>query len=333
MSENAICISCNPGYSFGLISYMNAQEYFGTDADWEIAYDGFTQEERERISAAFSFNVNWTPVDELMKTVVDRRSDQRGILERFWLAYWLMAEKVLREDKYKAVAVTQADQFTFVNLDMYFKLAQQGNLVSAEFNANRRSALTLPFGDDRAIWDRCLCPIFDNLQIFGQHFKNMPRQIVEYQCEDAFRGESNHSVIALNRAASRYATVERVITLEGSSWSCDADWGFKWWDLDSTGDRIWDYVQRDPEQLGIQIKGWHMRWWQKGRVEGHWLASKGLVDRAKVDPTIRQQVLNMDHNINLTKSFQERFNAMKPEIASTEFHPGPIARPRIEGEE
>ena len=34
-SDYAFVITCNPGYGFGMIASMNAQNYFKTDADWE----------------------------------------------------------------------------------------------------------------------------------------------------------------------------------------------------------------------------------------------------------------------------------------------------------
>ena len=162
-SDYAIIVSCNPGYGFGLMATMNAQNYFGTDADFEIAYDGYTEEERNAISNAFRFNVNWTPVNELMQVVVDKRTDKRAPLERFWLAYWLLAYKLLKEKKYKAVCVTQGDQFTFVNLDEYFKKAEEGYIISSHFNFSHISAENAPYGDDKAIWDRCMCPFFDSV--------------------------------------------------------------------------------------------------------------------------------------------------------------------------
>ena len=101
-SDYAIIVVCNPAYSFGLISCMNAQNYFGTDADWEIAYEDFTEEERNKISSSFKFNVNWTHISELMGAVVDKITDQTYSLCRFWLSCWLLAHRVLKEKKYKA---------------------------------------------------------------------------------------------------------------------------------------------------------------------------------------------------------------------------------------
>jgi hypothetical protein len=295
MSRHAICVSCNPGYGFGLISTMNAMAYYGTDADWEIGYEDFSEDYRKKVSDSFPFEVHWTPIQELMQSVVDKRTDQSTALERFWLGYWLLAHKVLKEKKYKAVAVTQADQFTFVNLNQYFKMAADGKVVSAEFHMNHRSAHTLPFGDDKAIWDRSQCAIFDNLNFLGQKHTELPIDIIHYQEEDAFRGESNHSVISLNRAVCRHCTEKDVVSLAGDCWSGDADWSFRRFEITANGDEIWD-------TNGRQIKGWHARWWQLGRAHGEWTVHRPHVMSNSCSNEYLDQLDNLEHNMNVMMS-------------------------------
>jgi hypothetical protein len=326
-SEHAIVVCCNPGYGFGLISSMNTQHYFGTDADWEIAYDYYTDEERQKISDAFPFNVNWTPISDLMKDVVDKRTDRspHGALNFYWLAYWLLAHRLLKEKKYKSVCVIQADTFVFVNLDELFKKADEGFLACSEYSFSHINADALPFGDDKAIWNRSMCGIFDAVTFIGQQYTKMPMDTVHFQEEDAFMGESNHSVIALNRSVCRHGTKEKMIRLDRDLWSCDSIWPVTLLRLD--GDKVFN---SDNQQLSA----WHCRWWQVGRVRSEWENNKKTI----LANSHRQEYMRcfelQESNYNLVKSFMESFNAMKPEIASDIYLKGTIRRPRYEdGEE
>lgn len=167
-SDYAFVVSCNPGYGFGLLSSMNAQAHFGTNADWEIACDGFAPEYMEKVSNSFPFNVNWTPINDLIKEVNDRRTDQSCTLERFWLAYWLLAHRLLREKKYKAVCVIQGDTFVFTNLDVFFNIASAGVFACSEFPFSLVNTEDLPCGDDKACWDRYMAGAFDSVTFVGQ---------------------------------------------------------------------------------------------------------------------------------------------------------------------
>jgi hypothetical protein len=319
-SDYAFIVSCTPGYSFGLLSSMNAQNFYGTNADWEIAYEGFDPEYMDKVSAAFPFNVNWTPVSDLMKEVNDRRTDQRGPLDRMWLSYWLMAHKVLREKKYKAVCVIQADTFVFVNLDNYFKIAEAGILVNSEYPFNFLRADELPFGDDHNVWDRGISAIFDGINFIGQEYAQLPRDIVTFQEEDSFRGEANHSVIALNRAVCKHGRKDKVLSLNGRLWVCDSIWGST--RLYAIGDKVYNGLE-------IQLNAWHTRWWQKGRAEAEWRSSEALV----TGPNGKEAIPiwdNCEHNYNFTRDFMQRFNNMIPSIRSEEYVKDYMRRPKYE---
>ena len=327
-SDYAIVLSCNPGYGFGMISTMNAMKYFGTDADWEVAYEGYTEDERTKISNAFPFNVNWTPVSELMSSVVDKRTTNKSPLNRMWLSYWLLPLKLLREKKYKAVCVIQADCFVFVNLDVYFKMAESGTIVSAEHAFAWMHVKDIEFGNDKSIWDRCMCPIFDNINFFGSEYIDLIDDIIKFQCEDPFKGEASHSVIALNRAVAKHGKKDKILGLDRNLWTCDHIWP-------TTRLRIGG---KENEQvynsLNIPLSAWHCRWWQKGRVLGEWRNNKDTILNNLNNKEHMSNVNNCEYNYNLVKSFMEKFNAMTPEVASGEYQHGSIARPKWEeGEE
>jgi hypothetical protein len=285
-SKYAFVVSCNPGYGFGMLSTMGSQYFFKTDADWEIAYEGYTDEQRREISDLFPFNVNWTPIADLMIAVQDKRSHPSEPLNRFWLAYWLLAHRLLIEKKYDAVCVIQADQFVAINLDVYFKAAAAGIFISTEYAFTYINAEDLPFGDDKAIWDRGMCGIFDGVNFLSQRDADLAMDTVRFQAEDSFKGEANHSVIALNRSACRHCTKDRILRLDRHTWMFDSSWGTV--PLHLHGDRIYN-------DRMIQINGWHGRWWQDGRKASE-------LDRcsAEVRPVL-------ENNINLVNAFMRRF--------------------------
>lgn len=326
-SDYAFIVVCNPGYGFGLISCMNAQKHFGTNADWEIAYEDYTDEQRDAISNAFPFNVHWTHVSDLMPEVNDRRADKSCPLNRFWLSYWLLAHRVLREKKYKAVCVIQADTFVFVNLDVYFKIAETGIIISSEYAFAYINPEDLPFGNDRKVTDRAHCSSFDAITFLNQDYANVAIDTVRFQEEDAFDRESNFSVVALNRAICKNGRKDRVLRLDRHIWVCEAIWGFTRFNRPADGDRIYN-------DNNIQICAWHTRWWQHGRVEGEWRNDKKITIQLKDNAEHMRTMHTREHNYNLVKSFMERFNNMIPEIRSTEFVEGIFRRPKYElGEE
>lgn len=306
MSDYAFVVSCSPWYDFGLISCMNAQQLRGTDAAWEIAEEGFTDERKAAISAAFPGMVNWTPLAELRPLYEDRRSDKKYPIERFWAAYWLLAYKLLKEKKYKAVCVIQADQFLDTNVNVFFKMAEQGFMVSTEYPFSFYRAQDLPFGRDTELWDRGQCALFDAANFIGQEHTEMALDCVRLQAEDAFKGESNGSIPALNRSVCRHVKKDRILGLEGRLWVCDSIW----FETKLYHNQILDRVYRDG---GVSIYGWHCRWWQDGRAASEILALKDS------EKTVKQNCL---HNYNFTKSYMERFNKMKPEIASDNYVKG-----------
>lgn len=332
-SDYAFVITCNPGYSFGLIASMNAQMYFGTAADWEVAYEPYPndlgllgKEHREKISEVFPFNVTWTPVVDLISTMtVDNRTDKRIPVEKFWLGYWLMAQKVLQEGKYKAVCVIQADVFPFVNLDVYFQIAERGIMVSSESAYSFINCAELPFGDDEKIWNRSQNSLFDALNFVGPEHINIVIDTVKMQLEDASKEENNYTVITLNRSVCKHGQKNKILGLEARTWCCDCIWDK--YRLHLVGDKVYN----DAE---IKINAWHCRWWQPGRVDHEWRANKEAVIHNKNNREFIARFDNQEHNYNLVKSFMERFNDMTPEIRSEEYLHGLIRRPRYElGEE
>jgi len=322
-SDYAFVITCNPGYGFGMIATMNAQKYFGTDADWEIGYEDYTDEERQKISEAFPFNVNWTPISDLLKDMVDKRTDQSCPLHRFWCTYWILAHRLLKEKKYKAVCVIQADTFVFVNLNVFFKIAEAGILSCTEYPMSFINAEDLPFGNDRKVTDRCHLGVFDAVNFLGQDHTRIAEDAYLLQGEDPFERESNGSVVALDRAICRHGSRDKILRLDRHLWVCDGLWHKTRFDLNGTGDRIFNQVM-------VQINAWHTRYWQEGRAVADWIGMKQIILQNKDNKDFMKEMDNVEHDQNIMKTFMERFNNMIPEIASDYYVKGPILRPRYE---
>jgi len=317
-SDYAFVAACNPGYWFALLSTMNAQNYFGTDADWEIAYDGFTDEDRDRISGMFPHVVNWTAGDLLCKEIEDKRLNKSNGLHFQWLSGWVLAHKVLKEKKYKAVCIIQADEFLFVNLNNYFEIASFGKLVCSEVYGHKIKDFR--YGDprnNRVFW----FGLFDGLVFIGQEDYLLPKEFLHFhetidrhcsfveELVDIHKVESN----PLFRDIMTRISNEDIIALNATQWCGDADYPSANYYIEN------DKVFRKYGEDIIQLYGLHRRWWQWTN-EHFLLEYGGLLDLDDVDKI--QKLDNVANNINLIKSFQERFNEMIPEIRSEEYVKG-----------
>jgi hypothetical protein len=149
--------------------------------------------------------------------------------------------------------------------------------------------------------------------------------IVHYQEEDSFRREANHSVVALNRAVCKYGNRNKILGLDRRLWVCDAIWNDARLKTNLEKDKVYN-------DLGLQLKGWHCRWWQKGRTEGEWLNNKArLIEAKKIGAKdLLDGFVIQEHNYNLVRDFMLRFNDMTPEVRSDEYLRGLIRRPRWE---
>jgi len=315
-SDYAFIVGSSNAYSFGLISTMNAQNYFKTNADWEIVHDDlWDPRHRERITEAFPFNVNWyrldTLISEYKNSFVDKRSNQAYPMLDPWFPVSLLARKLLKEGKYKSVCLLQADQFVFANLDIYFKISESGIFISGEFPFSFAKVQDMPFGNDKGIWDRSMCAAFDSINFSGYQYSEVFFDLVNFQTEDPFKGEATHPMICHNRSICKHVPKDRILGLDRYLWVCDSIWAETLLRIGPTGDTIFN-------SIGQQLYGWHCRWWQEGRIASELdihKNSKDVIDK-------------IEYNYNLVKSFMEKFNNMIPEISSDVYEKGFIKRPK-----
>ena len=325
-SEYAIIMASSKAYSFGLMASMNAQEFYGTNADWEIVYNTVehSQAEREKISSSFKFNVSWTPIKELTDTIKLERTDGATLEPDgmgWGMSYWLLAHRLLTEKKYKAVCVLQADSFPFVNLDTYLRIAENGVLVTGEFAMTQSKVEDLPWGNDTIIVNRCQCPAFDSINFLGQPHAIVAKDTVDMAIVNNKVDEDAHPVITYNRAIARHCRREEVLGLDRHTWVCDNIWNDTI--LKESNNRIFNH-------LGIQICAWHARWWQYGRVNGEWENNRERLTNGKKHPDLLAGYERQEKNYTLVRDFMARFNNMKPEIASQLYVKDSLRRTRWE---
>jgi hypothetical protein len=325
--DYAIVTGSSNAYSFSVIATMNAQNYFGTNADWEVIYDNeWDPAHRGRISNAFPFNVNWHSLDDLYKeiksVVIDRRTDKSFPIDP-WYAYSFLAKKLLQEGKYKAVCVLQGDQFVFVNLDIYFKIAESGIMVTGEAPFSFVEAKDLPFGNDKAVTDRSMCGAFDSINFYSPQHSEIFTDLINFQLEDIFKGESNHPVTCHNRSICKNVKKGGILGLDRTTWVGDCTWGESKLFVHEPSNRVFNSSL-------VKINGWHTKWWKEGLIAAQWSSSKQLIIDNKDRPDFMRSFENLEHNFNLVKSFMEKFNNMIPEISSNVYQKGFIKRPRYE---
>jgi hypothetical protein len=326
-SDYAFITGCSNAYSFGLLSTMNAQNYFKTNADWEIVYDElWDPKHRERISNAFPFNVSWYLQEdmnnEFKHLIVDKRTDKTYPIDP-WYSVLLLANKILKEGKYKAICILQADQFVFVNLDSYFKMAEAGIFLTGEFPFSFANIKDMPFGNDKGIWDRSMCPAFDSINLYGPQYADVPLDVVRMQLEDSFRGESTHPMICHNRSICKHVKKENIIGLDRLLWVCDSMWAETTLRIGPTGYIVFNHCN-------IPLRGWHCRWWAEGRIMAEFERNKQPILDNRNNIEHINTLNRLEHNYNLIKSFMEKFNDMIPEIKSDIYVKGFVKRPKYE---
>jgi hypothetical protein len=298
-SDYAFVLACNPGYGFGMLSTMNAQNYFNTNADWEIAYSGYSQEEREKISAYFPRCVTWTAQDELIQDIEDRRIVQGNGIHLQWLSGWILAHKLLKAKKYKAVCIIQADAFLFINLDTYFESASSRQLICSEMYGYPIS--DFKYGDlrnNKLFW----FGIFDSLVFIGQDDFMLPFDFVKFHETIDWYCSLGDGPVYIDKVESNPLFIEimgriannKIIGLNTLQWVGDTEYHLVKYSIDNE----YRFFRQIDSNI-IQLYGWHKRWWLKT------YATRG--------PEL------FNNNINLTISFMEMFNNMIPEISSKSY--------------
>ena len=322
-SDYAFVLACNQGYGFGMIATMNAQNYFGTDADWEVAYDGYTQEERDEISNNQPNNINWTSQNELLKEIKDRRNTPGGMHDQ-WLTGWVLAHHLLKEKKYKAVCQIQADFLLSVNVDEYFKQAAQGKLVASEVCGYKIHEIK--YGDARN-GQLFFFGILDGISFIGESDWMLPREFVDFHetidryCALPIDIEKVESNPMLRKFIDRVNS-GGVIALDGTHWCGDPDYTSAKYYV--AGDKLMRRFGNSDKQLC----GIHRKWWLIGDVEGMYATSQYLLHTKD-----KEQIAiwdNIERNINITLDFWRMFRDMTPQIRVVNYVTGYLPRTKYE---
>ncbi len=280
----AFTVSCSKGYMFGLISAMNAMAEFGMTAAWEIAYSTITEEQRNKISNAFPFEVNWTPIEELT-------AGTNKVADRHWIATWLMTEKII--DKYDAICHGQADHMPLSNMTALFKAAANGSFVITEHFNYSRTTEDL-YKSNAPVEDRGQCALTDQFIFTNKKYKRIFSETAKIM-DTRLEGDRNHPVIILNNLVKEMVPFDDVITLERHIWAFQKN--LNKIPLRRSGDCI--LTNND-----VRLRGIHNRWWQSGRAQ----SEVNIAEKTGKDISIAKA------NWNLIRDYMAEMNAKRPEV-------------------
>ena len=252
--------SINSPFLFGINCTMNAAKFLGTNADFSIAYDNdISKEVRDSYNDQFPFKINWFPLQEIYDSLEKNGPEKPS---RFWVTPWVLAEKLL--DEYDSICILQGDEFLMANVNSFFKTAALTDIVvAAEYHTGVEFE-DLIFGDTKSILDTVGYALYDQLVFCGRANKQILIDTYKQQCV-GWPGRTDHlaqdPLTALNQACTRHLSSDRVIGLDGHTWTWDyGAWSRYRINYDRRRHRI---IDRE-----VRIHGWHSKWWFEGIVNG-----------------------------------------------------------------
>ena len=269
---------------FGLNATMNAMNYFGCHADWELAYSNVSEDYRNRMSNAFPFKVHWTPLQDIVDKYKEKYGGRRA--EKFWVGFHaITADKI---NNYDAVCLIQGDNFLCYDVTSIFKAVAMANVVVVtEHYDNLKVVEDLPFGREEEVYNRGHCALTDQLIFANKKHKDIFEYCAKSQLQESVKGETNHPIIALNRAICKYTTKQDVIALERSEWCYRK--GLFSFPLRRSDKRLYN-------NRNLRIKGIHNKLW---------------IDGVKSELATRKDDRNMMiKNIQIVRDLMNAFNSM-----------------------
>jgi len=214
-----------------------------------------------------------------------------GKPDQFWAAWSALA--IEKMDNYDAICVIQGDEFVFSNMTPYFSSAAKADITSiSEHYNNYKTIEELPFGREQEVYNRAHCTFTDQLICTNSKFKVLFEYLLKSQLRPPEKGESNHPVIALNRAVCKYLNPNDVIPLDRNEWCFQK--GIMSLPLRKNGKKMYN-------DRSWRIKGIHNRWWMDGRV-----ATELHINKNK-------DMSNFKNNVKVIRSLMSEFNDMTPE--------------------
>ena len=302
--RHTFVVSCNYDYLISLTATLNAAKFYGTTAEFSIAYDNdIPKDLQNSISDSFPFKINWYPIDELFSSVTITAKTKPS---RFWVSTWVLAAKLI--DDYDSIAILQADEFLLVNVNNLFKIAAQTDIVIAtEYTCVSKEFEELPFGTTKSITARAEYALYDQLVFMNKTHKQILIDVYEAQCIDAWKEEAQDPMCALNQACATHLTVDQVLGLEANIWCTDrGEWEYR---------LCWDSrIFKLYNDRNIRINGIHCRPWQNAVIQ------HGVNMAREKGEYYRERYENGVHNFNLLKDLQAWFNSKTPITKELKFY-------------
>jgi len=248
-------VSVSGGFMFPLNCTINAMKFCGTDAEFNIIYNGTPKEIRDAYTDAFPFKITWHDLNDLWSSLNVTAKVQPN---PYWVSTWYLASQLI--DDYDAIAILQADEFLMTNINSLFKMAAKTDvLIGTEYTLNPTEAEDLPFGTVKSLHDRGEYAFYDQLVICGKANKQIFIDTYQQQIVDPWENnfpsqEIQDPLCALNQAISTHLSPARVFGLDAQVWAYD-DYHFYFkLQYDANLKRL--YNDRKIRLHGIHTKVW-----------------------------------------------------------------------------
>lgn len=288
----------NAAFLFGLNCSINAAKYVGTNADFSIVYDDdITKEQRDAYNGAFPFKVNWFAMKDIWGSV--NITAIKHMPSRFWVTPWVLASRLL--DEYDSICILQGDEFLMSNVNNYFRIAALTDIVVAAEYHTYVEFEDLPFGKGQSIMDAVGYALYDQLVFCGKANRQILIDTYQQQCRDCPPGKNDilyqDPLTALNQACANHLSVDRVLGLDGHTWT----WDYGAWARHKI---VYDRVRQRIIDREIRLHGWHSKWWFEGIVTSAIRKEKeaGQFETAEI----------IIHNHNIERDIMVAFNEMTP---------------------
>jgi len=299
----AYIATVNPGYMFSMNATINANKYYGTNADVHLLYFGnFKEEYMKRCETAFPFEVRWVKMTE----------------GNYFDAKYRYAATL--KDKYDAISIIDADLFICSDTKEYFEKAANENILitGTRVRSGMKNKTDMAWNNPEEVNDRSRSyfadfPTFINpksgQKLLDCWFKNTNKAYIP---SGSF-GDRYHPLIALNRCICELLSPEQTLALDGNFWNAD----FKI--------SLTDFIRKDDimiNEKGERFYAIHNKWWKSGMAQ-HELR---IAPHLKNDVEVNKRLDRLEKNMNEIRNFMIWFNEMTPSTRRDDYYKEKIDR-------
>jgi len=297
----------SPGYMFAMNATLNANKYYGTNADVHLLYPNSVEKDpvemayMKRCETAFPFKVKWIPKDDFGGDYFDAKYKYAATLK----------------DEYDSICIIDADLFICSDTTEYFeKSAKEDILITAtRVRSGMKDKMCMTWDNPENIDSAPKSyfadfPTFINPK-FGEKFLNDWHKGTNKDCRDVSKDKNYpanyfHPLMTMNRCICKLFKPEQTIALDGNFW--DADFKIGWTDYIRKGDIM-------VNDLGKRFYAIHNKWWKNGRAR----SDLKMPLRHKDNIEVNKRLDRFTKNINAIKDFMVWFNEMTPETKRDDY--------------